>query len=126
MNDIQYIVKGTTAANCATTDSINIKVICRDGNIHIPSAFTPNNDGLNDRFGIGGQGVNKIVDFRIYNRWGEVVFLASSFTPGSASGQWNGRFRGMDAPSGTYIYVVKMECQPGQVFERKGTVTLLR
>lgn len=124
--DISYEITARNQYNCIAKDTLNIVVTCEGSSIYIPTGFTPNNDGKNDYFQIVGQGVTKITSFQVFNRWGEVVFGARNFAPGASNGRWNGRFRGMDAPAGVYIYVLQMECGPDRVFERKGTVTLLR
>lgn len=67
-------------------------------NLFLPEAFTPNNDGINDVFEVFGSNVIKL-DIRIYNRWGEVVYILQSLED-----SWDGVSRGQLAPSGTYVY----------------------
>jgi len=68
--------------------------------IYIPSAFTPNGDGLNDTFGVKGEGIQ---DYRllIYNRWGTVIFESTN-----AKIQWDGRYQGQPVETGTYVVQV--------------------
>jgi len=124
-SSVDYIVTATTNHNCTANDTIKIKTLCLETAIHIPSAFTPNNDGVNDKFVISAN-ITKVISLQIFNRWGEPVFAAKDFIPGASSGSWNGRYKGADAPSDTYVYIAVFECQPGTRFEKKGTVTLLR
>ncbi len=125
-SDISYIVTASTAFGCHASDTVLIKTACSEMNIMIPTAFTPNNDGLNDGFEIGGFGVSRIRSLRIYNRWGEVMMTRKDFLPGDANTIWNGRYKGIDAPAGAYIFFVELECGEGEVFARKGTVMLIR
>ena len=117
-----YFVIGTDSKGCSDTAMINIKVT--DGNkggYLVPSAFTPNNDGLNDCFRIGRWGTIQNFEFRIYNRWGEMVFFTSD--PGKC---WDGTFKGRKQGPGVFVYWIKANtsCEP-KVF-RKGTVVLIR
>jgi gliding motility-associated-like protein len=86
----------------------------------VPNAFTPNNDGKNDCFGIQHWGAVSRLSFMIYNRWGEVVFQTRD-----ASQCWDGRFKGALLPTGTFVYLIEADTPCGQV-QRKGTVTLIR
>ncbi|MEO8403043.1 MAG: PKD domain-containing protein [Chitinophagaceae bacterium] len=123
---IDYIVTVYNQYNCKAIDTVSIKAACSGNGIYIPNAFSPNHDGKNDVFGIAGYGVSIIRSFSIYNRWGEIVFQKKNFTPDDIKGAWDGRLKGMDAPTGAYVYFIEMECNAGERFERKGTVTLVR
>ena len=79
--DISYSVIVTNAYGCPATDTVNIKVFCENSQVYIPNAFTPDNDGINDILMVRGKGIVMVKTFRIFNRWGEVVFEKSSFPP---------------------------------------------
>jgi len=72
----------------------------------IPEAFTPNGDGIGDRYTLFGNGIRKINSLRIRNRWGELVFEAKNIPPGSQQPDesWDGTFGGKPVPSDMYIY----------------------
>jgi gliding motility-associated-like protein len=125
-SDMEYVLAVYTNYNCMAKDSVKLHVLCDDTKIFIPNAFTPNNDGRNDVFLINGQGVRIIKSLRIYNRWGEMILGKKNFYPNDNASAWNGRFKGLDAPAGVYVYFAEMECEAGRVFMRKGTVTLVR
>lgn len=125
-SSMDYVVTVYNSFNCAAKDTVRIKAFCEDGNIYTPTAFTPNRDGKNDVFTIYGSGVSIIRSLRVYNRWGEIVFVKKDFYPNDNSSAWNGIYKGVEAPAGTYVYFVEMECMAGERFERKGTVTLVR
>jgi gliding motility-associated-like protein len=95
------------------------KGICK---LYVPSAFTPNNDGLNDVFR-ATYGEN-IIDFKlqVYNRWGQIVFESRDVRNG-----WNGKIKGFDQPGGVYVWLLMYKSVP-ELKEQlmKGTVTLIR
>ncbi len=120
-NKIELTVE--TVEGCVSnvfTDSIKIKSFpCPE--LYVPSAFTPNNDGKNDKFEFIAAGMSSIESFKIYNRFGQVIF--SSTDPNNG---WDGRFKGKDQPPGVYIWVIKAIDMNGQIHFNKGTLTLIR
>lgn len=90
------------------------------GMYKIPSAFSPNFDGINDCFGIKYWGVINDFKMTIFNRYGQAVF--STTNPGEC---WNGMYKGVKALAGNYVYVIKANTYCGPV-EKKGNVLLLR
>ena len=120
-----YIVTAKNRYGCTATDTMLLKVKCAPDYIYIPNGFSPNNDGKNDVFLIKGSGAY-IRHLRIYNRWGQVVFERSNFSIDDTSKSWNGWYNGYPAPEGTYVYMAELECSGGEVFTRKGTITLMR
>ncbi|REJ80839.1 MAG: gliding motility-associated C-terminal domain-containing protein [Bacteroidetes bacterium] len=86
--------------------------------IYIPNAFTPNGDGLNDTFGVKGEGIKNFRLF-IYNRWGEKIFETSN-----PNEHWDGYYGGRPAEQGTYVYQVFASGIGKKA--RNGSVTLVR
>jgi gliding motility-associated-like protein len=87
----------------------------------IPNVFTPNDDGVNDVFGVIGKGL-KTLDAEIYNRWGEKLF--EWHTP---NGGWDGRTAsGELSPVGTYYFIVNATGDDGKHYSEKGAFTLIR
>jgi gliding motility-associated-like protein len=116
-----YTVKGFDANNCTNYDTVTVDITSLNkGGYLMPSAFTPNNDGLNDCYGIKYWGVIEELDFRIYNRWGEMVFHTSK-----PSGCWDGTFKGVKQDSNVFVYLIKAKTTCGEVI-RKGTFVLIR
>ena len=118
----QYFVTGTDAFGCDNKDSITVKVSADNpGSFLMPTAFTPNNDGLNDCYGIKYWGRIQQLEFSIYNRWGERVFFTKD--PNAC---WDGTVHGVKQNGGVFVYMIKANtsCQ-SQVF-RKGTFALIR
>ncbi|MFT4155314.1 lectin-like domain-containing protein [Parafilimonas sp.] len=119
-NDITYILTASTDKGCATTDTLNLRVI-KGPEIYVPLAFTPNNDGLNDRFKIIPVGISEISLFNIVNRWGQVVYASKN-----ASSGWDGNLNGVPQPAGTYIWMVEGKTATGSILKKRGTVVLVR
>jgi len=102
------------------TDSVAIFDQC-EFPIHIPNAFTPNGDNVNDYFGIPDQNKNRLIELRIYNRWGQLVFETKT-----KSNKWDGKFKNIPQQTGLYIYDLVMAGLSGKRITHKGTVMLLR
>jgi gliding motility-associated-like protein len=106
---------------CFRQDSIEVytKPCCT---VMIPTAFSPNQDGMNDYFIPVTDLGQTIISFIVYNRFGNVVYQY----PGSSRG-WNGKYDGgKDADTGSYMYMMTYECSDGKVYSRKGDVVLIR
>jgi gliding motility-associated-like protein len=104
---------------CTTMDRFEV-VVLEDVKISIPNAFTPNGDGVNDVFGVGGK---TPADFKmqIYNRYGQVVFISNDRVQ-----TWNGRFQGQLQPNGTFVYTINYTDMRKVPQQRQGTLLLLR
>ncbi len=95
--------------------------------VFFPNAFSPNDDGQNDRFTIfGGTDLESIEWLRIFNRWGALVFEREALLPGDTSNGWDGRFNGDLAPGGVYIFTTQLRMQDGSVHQREGSLMLMR
>ena len=104
---------------CEETDSVNVFV---RGNMYVPNAFTPDEDGLNDIFKAEGVDISEF-KMEIYNRWGDLVFISENIGQG-----WDGSNRsdGYYCPPDIYQYRIIAREKHGDYFELKGHVTLLR
>lgn len=123
---MDYVVSVKNQYNCLTSDTVHVKLICTDGYIYIPNAFTPAGNGKNDVFYIKGKGIGIIKSLRIYDRGGYKVFERLNFEIDNPSAGWDGRINGQPAATGTYVYVAEMQCESGEAFVHKGTVILFR
>jgi gliding motility-associated-like protein len=117
----RYYVTGSNKYGCKAVDSITVYVEA-EGKVTfmVPNAFTPNNDGRNDCFGVKSWGGATIEEFSVFNRWGQRVFSSKN-----ATACWNGRFNGELQPSGGYVYVITAKTFCGRI-KRTGTVMLVR
>jgi gliding motility-associated-like protein len=103
------------------TDSISITVyISPEFRLFIPDAFTPNADGLNDKFKPSSTGIKEYA-MQIFNRWGEIVFTSTGPEAG-----WDGRFEGVESPQGAYVYLLKVIDIKGISRTYNGRVVLIR
>ena len=115
-----YYVIGTNIYGCRDTDSVRVEVIY--DNFFIPSAFSPNGDGLNDVFRVGNLGYYKVAQMSIFDRWGEMIFNDIS---GDNKG-WNGTYNNQPAGLDVYYYYIVIMQPDGKKLEFKGDITLLR
>ncbi|HMP88355.1 MAG TPA: gliding motility-associated C-terminal domain-containing protein, partial [Lacibacter sp.] len=100
--------------------------LCNKSKIYIPNAFTPNNDGLNDRFMPSGIGYSVIRSMRIFNRWGELVYEQLNLPVTDRSKGWDGTQRGMPLPPGVYVYTIEIECEENNIELFRNTFSLIR
>ncbi|HHB77981.1 MAG TPA: gliding motility-associated C-terminal domain-containing protein [Saprospiraceae bacterium] len=111
---------------CSTYREINV-VFKGHKKIFVPTVFSPNGDGFNDIFRVYGDvAVANIKQFKIFNRWGGLVFAQADFLPGSNASGWDGYYRGRKAESGVYIYFIEVEYTDGTSEMVKGDITLVR
>jgi gliding motility-associated-like protein len=118
--DITYTVTVTTSAGCMGEASVTLKVF--DGpEIYMPTAFTPNGDGKNDVFKPFPVGIKNYTYFRVFNRWGQMIFSTTDFNKG-----WDGTINGKPQPTGVYVWVIEGITKEDKKMAKKGTVTLIR
>jgi gliding motility-associated-like protein len=115
-----YIVNGIDSNGCSAKDTVTITLDYKINQL-VPTGFTPNNDGRNDEFKIVNPSIYRLMEFRVFNRWGQEVFTTSDINQG-----WNGRWKGVDQQMGTYNYLIRVGTPDGQVYTHKGDVTLIR
>jgi len=122
-----YRIQVTSNNGCSAEDSIVVTVACNTANFRLPSAFTPNNDGLNDTFyplSNGFKIVNKLV---VYNRWGNKVFERYDFQPNTPSLGWKGESKNkLQLDPAVYVWIAEGTCDFGEKVQVKGTVVLIR
>lgn len=88
--------------------------------LYIPNAFTPNGDGLNDYFKVYGITNERIIDFRIFNRWGTILYRSND-----NNAAWDGKYRSKLQPSNSYGYIIEVAFPEGRIETYKGIITLL-
>ena len=103
-----YDVKLVTVKGGVCMDSTEraAAFVVRECQIDVPQAFTPNGDGIGDRYTLFGSGISRISLLRIRNRWGEIVFEMKDVQPGSQQPgeSWDGTFGGKEMPADMYVY----------------------
>ncbi len=124
----QYRVRIVSEEGCVGTALVNL-VVDRRASIYIPNAFSPyNEDGINDRFFIFAKEglINEVLDFKIFTRWGELVFEKENFPPNDPFYGWDGFNRGEMMNPGVFVYWTEIELFDGTVIILKGDLTLMR
>ncbi len=121
-----YTIKATSDSGCVSKDDINIFVECKYANLLMPSAFTPNRDGLNDVYYPLTRGIKTVIRFAIYNRYGQQVFEGKNFIPNDRTFGWNGKLNGIDQSPGSYVYMLETICDLGEIITKKDSFLLLR
>ena len=107
--------------NCGTkTDNVEVYQEC-DFPVYMPTAFTPNNDGLNDVYRVPPENRNRLVSLDIYNRWGQLIFSSSNMNVG-----WDGTVKGIPQASDVFVYKLRMRGLTGKEFRTSGRLTLIR
>jgi gliding motility-associated-like protein len=121
-----YRIKVIDENSCSDVKDITIKVICDNSNFFIPNTFSPNTDGVNDRFYPRGNGIERIQSFRIFNRWGQLVYDKREFAINDSSVGWDGTQNGKPAAADTYVYMIDLICENAVIVNYKGNITLIR
>lgn len=115
---ITYTVVGANEYGCR--DTATVSILIRE-QLFLPNAFSPNGDGLNDRFAIANYGYQEVKAFRIFNRWGKEVFSTFDGLAG-----WDGLYNGNPADAGTYFYHIELSERDDQVKTFRGDLLLIR
>lgn len=118
---IQYVVKVSNAQGCFDTDTINVKLFKIDPDLLVPTAFSPDGDGVNDIFRPIVIGMKSLDAFRVYNRWGQLVYSTTQVNNG-----WDGNFKGQPQSAGTFVWLAEGVTYLGRKIEKKGSVILIR
>jgi gliding motility-associated-like protein len=118
---ITYIVRATNPDGCYGEDDIKVTLFKTGPDIFVPSAFTPNNDGLNDKIFPICVGIRQLDFFRVFNRWGQLVFQTSRIGEG-----WDGRIKGLLQDTNNYVFMVQGTDYTGRVIVKKGNIMLIR
>jgi len=107
--------------NCSSKGEIQVQVEeCPDVNIYIPSAFSPNDDNINDVFLVKGIG---IIDYNlaIFNRWGEEIFMSTNILNG-----WDGTYNQFPCQEDIYVYIIKYQGKIGPKRQIYGKISLIK
>lgn len=124
-NETYTIELTDNSSNCSTTKTLEVMEIAKPIPIvHIPSAFSPNNDGINDELNIISNLSNsdiKSIHFEVYNRWGQQVFTSTTL-----ANSWDGLHKGVVQNMGVFVYTLTLSLNDSTVINQKGNITLVR
>lgn len=118
---ITYTLTASTPEGCVGSDDIVVRIFKTPPSIFVPTGFTPNNDGLNDVIKPILAGMQRLDYFRVYNRYGQLVFESQKQNTG-----WDGRLKGNLQSSNAYVYQCQAIDYEGKIVSQKGTFTLIR
>lgn len=121
IDSVLYKLVVTDLAGCADSAFVTVKVFKTNPYVFVPTAFTPNGDGLNDVIRPIAVGIQKINYFSIYNRWGQMLFSTTINGHG-----WDGKVAGTPQGSSVFVWMVSAIDYTGKPLFLKGTVTLIR
>jgi gliding motility-associated-like protein len=117
-----YTVKITDAKGCFERVNTYTVHIEDKSSVDVPTAFTPNGDGVNDLINVDGWGIKKLNYFKVYNRWGELIYETSDLNAG-----WDGYYKGVPQNMETYIYHAEVETYSDtEPIQKTGYFKLLR
>lgn len=119
-----YTVTVIDSLGCTNTKTVLVTVVekCDPEQIFVGNGFTPNGDGVNDIAFARLQGLKRLVVFRIFDRWGDLVFETNDPLIG-----WDGKNSGgKQLNSGVYVYIVEAECYSGSILTKTGNVTIIK
>lgn len=119
-NILSYNIAITDSVGCTVIDKQEVWIFSQP-DILVPTAFTPNGDGANDVLLPFYVSINRLLFFRVYDRWGKQIFETSQI--GKA---WDGTQNGKPMPMDTYVWVAEGISKGGNKVARKGNVTLIR
>ena len=118
--DKEYTIRIETAAGCVTVDTQLVKVF-KEVKIYVPTGFTPNQDGLNDYLKPIPVGIKEFKYFRVYNRWGQLVFDIKDNPLG-----WDGKIKGKPQSTQVVVWMAEGIGINNVLYKQKGTATLIR
>jgi gliding motility-associated-like protein len=122
---ILYELIGTDSLGCTDSDQLRIYVE-KPRIVEVPTGFTPNGDNTNDRLIVHGQEGTFVEAFRVYDRWGELVYESGEFEVNSEANGWDGSYRGKPLMPGVYIWQVIVTYPDGREEALEGQTTLIR
>jgi len=125
-NNTTFFITATSEDNCSVTDSVFVQVIkVRD--VFVPTAFSPNQDGINDRLTVfTGPEANNVASLKIFSRWGEQLFEQTRFSPNDLDAGWDGTHAGQLLDQGVYVWVAEIDFIDGERLIYSGDVALIK
>jgi gliding motility-associated-like protein len=120
VNDVRYLLTVKTPEGCVDTASVDVAVF-KGSAIYVPTAFTPNSDGLNDILKPYYVAIKSLSYFTVFNRWGQKVFSTNDLSKG-----WDGFSKNNEIIEGSYVWVLKAVDAVGKIYSLKGSFVLIK
>ncbi len=115
----------TDANGCSAEDLVNL-FVTKDPRAYVPTGFTPNDDGQNDRLLVHGRTGIRVLVFRVFDRWGQLLYEGGGFEINDTTQGWDGTFRNKPAASDTYLWTLTIELPDGARETLSGQTSLIR
>ncbi len=127
VKDTKYTVTVYDENNCESQAETWVKIEFNKG-VYVPNVFSPDNNGENDIFTIQAADgpIEEVAFFKVYDRWGTLLYEANNFHPNDEGFGWNGTYRGQEMGVGVYIYVAVVKFKDGSDIQLQGDVTLIK
>lgn len=121
LDSIIYFLKVSDSSGCFGYDTIKVRLFRISPGLYVPTAFTPNGNGVNDLFRPIALGMRSLESFRVYNRFGELVYSTKRIGEG-----WDGLYKGASQGTGTFVWYAEATDYLGKKIKKKGTVVLVK
>jgi gliding motility-associated-like protein len=119
-NDVDYRIEMTDVHTCVVVDSILMQILKKPG-YYLPTAFTPNGDGLNDIAIPYLVRMKSLKSFSVFNRSGTLIFYTRKEGEG-----WDGKYKGVPQENGVYVWMLEFVNNNDETITEKGTITIIR
>lgn len=113
------------STGCAASDFVTV-IVEKPRRVFVPTGFSPNDDTQNDRLLVHGQEGVRVLEFKIFDRWGELLFQANNFAINDTANGWDGLFRGDELDPGLFIWTLEVEYIDHTTEFFKGQTMLIR
>jgi gliding motility-associated-like protein len=121
----RYQVEVVDSNGCKARDDRFI-IVDRERWVYIPNVFAPNSSTNNVVMVFGGEDVERVLSFRVFDRWGEALYEVTDFQPNDPDTGWGGQYKGQDLPPAVFVYYAEILFKDGETQVFKGDVTLIR
>jgi gliding motility-associated-like protein len=117
---VDYVITITTGIGCIIKDTQLVRIF-KEKEIYVPKGFSPNGDGNNDKIFPRLVGVRTLNYFKVFNRWGQLIFMSTNINEG-----WDGTYKGVKQPMEGYVWIAEGVDIDNNIIKRTGTFLLLR
>lgn len=120
-----YEVYAVDENGCEANDQFRI-LVSKSRKVFVPTGFSPNNDSTNDRLIVHGEEGTIINTFKVFNRWGELVFSSDELQINSPINAWDGTFKGQTLNAAVFTWLLDVTYPDGETEVLRGNTTLIR
>lgn len=122
----KYTVTVTNQWGCKAQDDIDVIVSCDQNSLFVANTFTPNGDGVNDKFYPQGKGISEVKSFSVFNRWGQLLYRAENVPLNDPAYGWDGTYKNEPLKPDVFVYILDATCPTGEPVTIKGDISLIK